>query len=113
MHPFVRIDKNPHIDENMHENKNPHLDANVQTNIKGSAFIYPQLATDVNTPKHAHTDTKGTHISSRVTLSNSACVDIKESTPLLLLAALMTSSATPAHKYVIQQALRPKSQIPD
>ena len=82
--------------------------------MKGSAPGYPCLAADENTPKHTYTDTKhmhmvmkDTYMSTREDTSNRACIDI-ESAPLLLLASLMNSPATPAHKYVIQPVLRPR-----
>ena len=84
--------------------------------MKGSAPDYPRIATDENTPKHPHTDiehthmdTKDTHTSTRENISNSTYIDIKESATLLLLASLMNSPATLAHKYVIRQALTPKT----
>ena len=51
----------------MHMDKSTHLGTNTRMNRKGSAPGNPRIATDENTPKHAHIDTKHMHMDTKNT----------------------------------------------
>ena len=102
-----------------------HLDTNMCIYMKDSAPSCAHVATNKDTPKGTDTedtftdtkdtctDMKDTHMNTRESTANGARIDIEESVPVLLLSAIMNSPAKPAHKYVIRQALRPRSKIID